>query len=62
MSSVSLPSLVKIESYLEAAEELLVTELPRMPVLRHIRDLISEALQRVTTERLRLEHRPSTGA
>lgn len=59
MSSASLSpltSLLKIECHLAAAEQVLMQDVARFPVLHRIQDLVSEALQCVTTERLRLKY------
>ena len=56
MSTASLSSLLKIESYLAAAEEVLLQDVVRFPAMQRIHDLVSEALQCVTTERLRLKY------
>lgn len=55
MHSASLPSLLKLESLLEAADQVLPPELLQIPSFQCIQDMISDVLQRVTTERLRLE-------
>ena len=55
MHSASLTSLLKLESLLEDADEVLSPELLQVPAFRRIQEMISEVLQRVTTERLRVE-------
>ena len=59
MHSASLPHLVKLETILEMAESILPHDLLQAPRYRAIQDLIALALQRVTTERIRLEVYPS---
>ena len=54
-----LSSVLKIERLLAAAEEVLSQELLLVPGFRDIHNMVSEALQCVTTERLRLEYRRS---
>jgi hypothetical protein len=61
MNSASLSSLLKIECHLAAAEEILLQEVLRMPVLQRIHNLVSEALQCITTERLRVKYVLETG-
>jgi len=56
MNPASLTALLKIECHLAAAEQVLSQELHRTPVLWRIQKLVSEILQCVTTERLRLEY------
>ena len=56
MSTASLSSLLKIECHLAAAEAVLMQDVARFPALQRIQDLVSEALQCVTTERLRLKY------
>lgn len=61
MSSTSLSSLLKIESHLAAAEAVLIQDLVQFPMLQRIHDLVSEALQCVTTERIRLRYGLNSG-
>lgn len=58
MRSTPLSSLLEIESLLEAAEQVLSAELLLVPAFRGIQNMVSEVLQHVTTERLRLEYGP----
>ena len=55
MHSASLPTLLKLESILELADQVLSPEMLQVPSFQSIQEMISDVLQRVTTERLRLE-------
>ena len=55
MHSTALPSLLRLEALLESADQILSPEMLQVPSFQSIQDMISAVLQRVTTERLRLE-------
>ena len=55
MHSATLSHFLKLESLLDTAEKVFLHEALPVPRYREINELISKALQRVTTERLRLE-------
>ena len=56
MHSATLTSVLRVERLLEAAEEILSQELLRVPPFRRIHNMVSEVLQQVTTERIRIEY------
>jgi Tfp pilus assembly protein PilO len=56
MHSASLSSLLRLESLLEAADQVLSPDLLQLPNLQRLQAMLSDLLQRVTTERLRLEY------
>lgn len=55
MYIASLPYLLELESILERADQVLTPDMLQLPRLQRIQQMVSDALQRVTTERLRLE-------
>jgi hypothetical protein len=56
MNSGAQSPLLKIEVLLTTADEIVSKEILRFPALQRVQHMLSEALQCITTERLRLKY------